>query len=316
MRGWVAVAASGVAVMALVAALAFETTAGRAAAPTIASATIAPSTATVGDRLMLTISVDHDTGVTVDGPGFGADVAGLEVVAVAVPRTEARGDARRTVLAYTLTSFRTGDVTIPPQPIAYRGTEGDGTVSTDALMVSIRSVLAPGETDLAPLKPQLDLNEGAPPPFVPALFVGAFAALTAFGYALHRRASAIKPSVTVVVAAPRRRPPHERAIADLDAIAAAGLADGDDPGEYYARIAAVVRAYLSERYTVPAYAMTRTEIERAMTGAGIERWPARLSANLLEQCDAAEFAGFRPAADRRAADLGSAYEIIAITRRA
>ncbi|MFI5179555.1 MAG: hypothetical protein ACHQO8_13375 [Vicinamibacterales bacterium] len=59
--------------------------------------------------------------------------------------------------------------------------------------------------------------------------------------------------------------------------------------------------------------MTRSELERNAAGAHIERWPARLIANLLEQCDAAEFAAFRPALERRAADLTAAYEIVELT---
>ena len=59
--------------------------------------------------------------------------------------------------------------------------------------------------------------------------------------------------------------------------------------------------------------MTRSELERGAERAGIDRWPARVIGNLLEQCDAVEFAAFRPAAERRSADLTAAYEIIELT---
>jgi hypothetical protein len=60
--------------------------------------------------------------------------------------------------------------------------------------------------------------------------------------------------------------------------------------------------------------MTRSEIEDAMTNRGIDRWPARLAADLLAKCDSVEFAGFRPAPERVDADLTGAYEIIELTR--
>ena len=121
---------------------------------------------------------------------------------VAQPRTEPHDDQSRTTIAYTLTAFRTGDLTIPAQPITYSGPDGSGTLLTAPLDVTITSVLAPGEVELRPLKPQLDIAEPAPPAVVPALFVAALAAMTAFGYVLMRRAIAIRPVGGAVVIAP------------------------------------------------------------------------------------------------------------------
>jgi hypothetical protein len=285
-----------------------------AAPPSIVSTTADPARATVGDQITLTITVDHDAATTVEGAGFGADVGAFEIVAVAPPRVEARGDASRTTIAYTLAAFRTGDLTIPPQTITYRGSGGSGTLTTGAIAVTIVSVLSPGDTELRPLKAQIDLGDPAPSPVIPALFVAAFAALTAFGYVLVRRAVAVVPmparAAPVIAAAPPSA--HEIARAALDAIASADLGAADAP-EYYARIAATVRAYLTARFDFPAYAMTRRELERSAATSGIDRWPARVIANLLEQCDAVEFATFRPAPERRAADLTAAYEIIELT---
>jgi hypothetical protein len=295
-----------------VAAAALTATSARATTPAIVSMTVEPARATVGDRITLTIAVDHDAATTVDGEGFGADAGAFEVVAVAPPRTEVRNGTARTTIAYTLTAFQAGELTIPPQSIEYRGPDGSGTLTTKATTVTIVSVLAPGDAELRPLKPQFDLQEPAPPPVVPALFVAAMAVLTAFGYELVRRAIAIRPVPVDAAAAPAPPTAHEAARAALDAIAAEEIGAAD-AAEYYARIAATVRAYLSARFGFPAYAMTRGELERDMAGAGIDRWPARLTANLLAQCDAVEFAAFRPAEQRRAADLTAAYEIIELT---
>ncbi len=280
--------------------------------PSIVSITADPARATVGDQITLTITVDHDADTTVEGAGFGADVGAFEIVAVAPPRTEPRDDVSRTTIAYTLAAFRTGDLTIPPQSITYRGPSGSGTLTTSAIPVTIVSVLSPLDTELRPLKAQIDLGDPAPSPVVPTLFIAAFAALTAFGYVLARRAAGIVPAPArasrVVVARPSA---HDIARTALDAIAAADLAA--DAPEYYARIAATVRTYLSARFDFPAYAMTRRELERSATTSGIDRWPARIIANLLEQCEAVEFATFRPAPERRTADLTAASEIIELT---
>lgn len=278
-------------------------------APAVISATLTPETATVGDRLTLTVVVDHDPSVVVEGPGFGTSFGGLELVEVATPRNDERDGSVRTTLGYTLVVFRTGELAVPPLIITYRGAS-EGSLTTESLSVRIESVLDPGDAELRPLKPQIDVDQSAPAPAVPALVVGAFAVLTAFGYVLLSRATAARPEPASGVGKPP--PPDVRARGALDELAAAGIANLD-PREFYARVAATTRGYLSERFGFPAFAMTRRELERTMTGAGVERWPARLTANLLRECDEVQFAGLPPPPQRIDADLTAAYEIIELT---
>lgn len=279
-------------------------------APRIASVTFEPQEATVGDRLTLTIAIAHDAGDTITGPGFDADFGSFEIIDIATPRTDTGNGQTTTTLVYTLTAFATGRATLPPLAVTYRGAAGEGALTTPEHAVEIVSVLAPGETELRPLKPQLEFESGAPSPLVPATFVALFALLTGAGYVLLSRAIASRPLALPVVVPPTA--PHVAARADLDALARTDLAE-HDPNGYYAAIAAIMRRYLSARFAFPAYAMTRRELDREMRRAGIDRWPARLTSNVLEQCDAVQFAGFRPAAPRRDADLTAAYEIIDLT---
>jgi len=276
--------------------------------------TMAPATATVGDRLALTITVDHRAGVTVTGPGFGGDYGGFDLVQIAPPSdAPAAGGRVRTTFVYTLAAFRTGSFTVPALAVSFTTADGRvGSVATGQASVTIRSVLTEGDAALRPLKPQLDIDTGAPSAVAPALFVAVFAALTAAGYALHRRIAATRPPALAAEAPAPAPPAGATARAALDALAASGLA-ASNPVEYYARIAATVRGYLSERFDFAAYAMTRSELERGAAGSGVDRWAARLAANLLEQCDAVQFAGFLPAPERREADLTAAYEIIELT---
>ncbi len=281
-------------------------------APAIVAVRVTPDTATIGDRLELTIEVDHDDAFTVEGPGFGANFGKLELIAIADPRTESRDGVSRTTFGYTLAAFVTGAVELPRLPVRWRGAAGEGTISTPAQTITIESVLAPNETELRPLKPQLDIADPAPSPIVPITYVAMFVALTALGYVLVSRAVGARPA-GAAAASEIALTPAEAARASLDALAAAGAA-GCDLASYYATIAVTVRRYLSERYGFPAYAMTRTELQRHMTREELGRWPARLTANLLEECDAVQFAGFSPAPERADADLTAAYEIIELTQ--
>lgn len=286
-----------------------------AAQPQIVSARIEPFVSTVGDRLTLTIVVDHDGGTTITGPGADVDFGNAELIEFADPSTEpiANSERERTTLVYTLTSFTIGTAAVPRLELTWRSEIERGTIRTQEVPYTVDSVVPPGDNTLRPLKPQLDLAQPAPPPYVPATFVLMMAGLTALGYWLIRRTIAIQPEPLRPVPVPVP-PPTAADIAreQLDAVAASGVAQSD-AAEYYTRIAAITRAYLSARFGFAAYAMTRREMERGMRRDGIDRWPARLTANLLEQCDAVEFARFRPATERRAHDLDAAYEIIALT---
>jgi hypothetical protein len=278
------------------------------AIPEIASVSLTPSLGTVGDRFQLTIEVDHDTLTTVEGPGADADFGRFELVDIADPRDETRTGSVRTTLGYTLTAFVVGSVDLPPLTVRWRG-DTEGTMTTEPQSVVIQSVLVPGDEELRPLKPQLDIADDAPSPVVPALYVAMFAGLTALGYVLVARAIRERPEAPVPVTPAAPLSPAEQARVALDALTGSGA----DTAAYYASLAAIVRRYLSERYGFAAYAMTRRELQRHMTREELGRWPARLVANLLEQCDAVQFAGFAPAAERADADLTAAYEIVELT---
>jgi hypothetical protein len=278
-------------------------------APVIASVSLTPSLATVGDRLELTIAVDHDAAFTVEGPAFGDDFGPFELVEIEEPRRQGERGPSRTTLGYTLAGFVLGSLELPPLSVRWRGGAAEGTLTTEPQSAIIQSVLVDGDDELRPLKPQLAIAEEAPSPLLPALYVAIFAALTAFGYALVARAVRERPEPVPAAAPVPPLTPAERARAALDALKLSPA----DIGGYYATLAAVVRRYLTERYGFAAYAMTRTELQRHMTRADFGRWPARLVANLLEECDAVQFAGFSPAPERADADLTAAYEIIELT---
>lgn len=286
-----------------------------AAPPQIVSARIEPFVSTVGDHLTLTIVVDHDEGTTITGPGADVPFGDLELIEITEPVTEPipNSDRERTTLVYTLAPFTTGTGALPRLDLNWRSETERGTVRTQEVPYTVDPVVAPDDNTLRPLKPQLDLAQPAPPPYVPATFVLMMAGLTAVGYWLIRRTIGIQPEpLRPVPAPPPPRTPAIEARERLDALAASGLAV-TDPAAYYTRIAAITRAYLSERFDFAAYAMTRREMEQAMRREGLDRWPARLTANLLEQCDAVEFARFEPATERRSQDLMAAYEIVALT---
>ena len=64
-------------------------------APSIDSAMLSPSTATIGDHLTMTVAVLHDDAFSIEGPGFGDSFGDFELLEVAEPRRVAEGGADR-----------------------------------------------------------------------------------------------------------------------------------------------------------------------------------------------------------------------------
>lgn len=302
--------AAALIVAALCVALVWPALPAAAQEPAVVSVSAEPARATVGDRITLTVVVEHAAATVVEAPNpsFGP----LELVATREPAVVPRDGGRAaTTLQFEVAAFETGTLETPPLELRYAGPGESGELATRGVTVTIEPVTAPEDVTLQPLKPQLEIPDPPPPPVVPAAVVAATVLFTLAGYWLVRQAIATRPP-PAMPPNPAGQPPDAVARRRLNALADSGLADRD-PREYYARLAVIVRRYLSDRYGFPAYAMTRSEIEGGMAAAGVDRWPAHLTANLIEQADAAQFAGFEPAPQRRAADLDAAFEIIAVT---
>src|SRR5688572_7619674 len=86
-------------------------------APTIDSASLSPDTATIGDHLTMTIDVLHDDAFSIEGPGFGDNFGDFELLEIAEPQRGSASGAPRTSLSYTFTTFKVGELELPPLAI-------------------------------------------------------------------------------------------------------------------------------------------------------------------------------------------------------
>ena len=110
------------------------------------------------------------------------------------------------------------------------------------------------------------------------------------------------PAAPAPAASPGRAPALVDAEAAIDA----------DPVTAYRVMSSVVKSELARRHGLHATALTSTELRRRLEDQGVDRWHARLVGGLLEERDAAIYAGYRPALERRQADLNMAREIVEV----
>lgn len=283
--------------------------------PALVLARLDRERATVGDHLTLTVAVEHEPDIVIEAPDAGADLRPLEVLEVGEPRTRSIDGGRlETRLEIVLAAFQTGDVIVPPLAVPYRQAGGgQGSVTTPPLSLLVESVIPPGEapSDIRHLKPQAAVAGGAPDWIWATLVTAGFLGVTALTTVLMAYAYR-QPSTPPL---PVRPPaPDQVARSELERLASLDLSRPREVREYYRRLAACLRRYLSDRYAFPAFAMTTRELEERMAAQGVDQWPARLVVGLLQECDAVQYAQYVPAPERARADLTSAHEIIELTR--
>jgi hypothetical protein len=300
--------------LAALAALAPRTVAAQPEEPVVVHASVDHDRVTVGDRITLTIVLEHDASVSPETlekmPAFGP----FEVLAAEPPQERALGGGHvETTLVFTVAAFSTGELEVPAIAVPYRDAAGNPAVATaPAIPISVASVIPAGEpaTDIRDLKPQLAVPGGAPAYLRPIVI--AVGVAIALGLAL-LMARLLQRRRTLAPAGPPPLPEDE-ARAELERIANLRLPEGGTPKEHYRLLGSCIRRYLTERYGFPAFAFTTAELEEQMVGRGVDRWQARLVSGLLQECDEVRYGQYVPAVARADADLTAAFEIVEMTR--
>lgn len=195
-------------------------------------------------------------------------------------------------------------------------------------------VFALGRQTLPPLRwaaggaqfqsPPLDLTVSPPPPNPSdtgdireirgpyAARMGVWWALlaalaAAAGYAAWRLTRKPAPEEASAAAAPKdARTPEERAWDALEALDGMGLS----VKEFYARLSEIVRTYLGERHQLDALRMTTYDLQRALIRGGFDPAARQLAKALLDRCDLAKFAKWKPNDQEGRRDLEGAKNLV------
>jgi hypothetical protein len=291
----------------------------RAQEPATLEVTADRTTVTVGDRITVTLVLRLPEGVQPDFSALDRQFGDLDVLLIGLPEERPLPGGRREVrVRYQVAAFRPGGTEIPPLTVPLKDAGGTaGTLTSAPIPVTVQSVLPPDQDpgDIRDLKPQVDLpyRAGLSRRAIAGMTIGAVAVALALLLAWRwwrARASAPRPQPAPV---PAPDGPEVVARAELDRISGLGLLDAGDLRQFHALIAACIRRYLTERFAFSAIAMTTAELARSMETYGVGRWPARLVAGLLSECDAVLYAGYRPARERAETNLAMAYEIVTLT---
>lgn len=274
-----------------------------------------PEQPRLGERVTLTIEVEHPSDRVVVMTRGVVRSSGLELVSTEPPMFTLRGSTQTTTFTAVLQPFSLGTVnlgSIELQVLAEDGSSEQVVAGLPAL--SIPSTLAPQRATLRPLKPQATIA-GAPPAWLaPVTYAAGVAVVTLLvggaSLLVWRRNFGAKgaPAAQVVATV------EDEARRQLDEVRSRDLLGTSDLETFYGRLSAIVRQYLEARFDFRATALTRRELERRMSAEGLDRWQTRLVSGLLERCDAAVYAKVYPPLASADHDLTLAYEIVELAR--
>ncbi len=258
---------------------------------------------TVGDRITMTVTVEHPASARVTWPD-SLDLAPFEVLGVRELPRAASGEVARAALVLTLSAFELGALAIPAFDVFVTNADGtEETLSTDAFGIEVVSVGADESGDIRDIRGPLGMPMS---PLRLALWVLLPLLLVAALWIAARRLRAKKGEVARPALGTPPKPAHEVALEALAALGASPLLERGMVKEFHIEASDILRTYVEARFAVDALEMTTVEVLAGLEAAGIDaRFRDGLRA-FLEQCDLVKFAKVRPGSDasRQLLDLG------------
>lgn len=268
--------------------------------------TVDTTLVTVGDRITMTVAVDHPVGTSVAWPD-SVDLAPFEILDARLAADEAVPQGVRSTLNLALTVFELGDVEIPSFDLSVVGPDGGIEVlSTDRFGVEVVSVGA-DETG--------DIREIRGPLLIPLSAVWLLALLLLLvilfvsAWALYRRYRRNRP-VEEVAPGPPPPPAHEVALQALERLEKSSMLERGEVKEFHIEASEIVRRYVEARFSVHALEMTTWEVVDGLERTGVDAETREALRGFLDRCDLVKFAKVRPSSDDALATLGKGRELV------
>lgn len=262
--------------------------------PVRVAAEVRPVRPRLSDSPTLSLTIDHEEGVTVVKPLFGTSIGKFTIRDMREPLPKTNNGRVVVQQVYTLDPTETGRLRIDPIAVSYvdRRPTGDNrehTIETEPLSIEVTSLLGdktPALSDLRPPAAPIALQSSIPT-WLWAILAVAIAASVALLW--HRQRGRREKAVAIRVLTP-----EELANMELDKLVASGLA-ATDIKLFYVELTAIVRRYIERTTGIRAPEQTTEEFLREISRAKTFDQDTRLRLReFLEAADLVKFAAHHP----------------------
>jgi hypothetical protein len=246
----------------------------------------------VGDRMALSVRVEHDPAAVVVWPDSLA-LGSVEVLGTELAPLSSEGGRTITNANFTLAAFELGDLEIPSFEVRVDMPDGSSNrLSTDRYVISVQSVGLDEGGDIRAIRGPL----GFPLSVIYVLpWIFLLVLLGGLGYWLWRKRRRSEVSARRSVIIPRF--PHEDAYEALDRLEVSDLLRRGEIKEYHILAAEIIRTYVEGRFGVFAMEMTTGEVVQGLRAADLPDGVVLAFAGFANGCDLVKFAKLRPPPD-------------------
>ena len=274
-----------------------------------------PVEATVGQVVVLTVSVTHPEGYEVDQVDLPEAWGPFEIRSQSSPQTVGNGDGTEmTTQTIEAALFSTGEFTTPDLSVPIRDAQGQTFGgSVQPVSVVVVSVLADGDEELQDIRPQASLPLPPVWPWILGVTLVVVAAAVA-GWLVYRRMRSKPVEAPVPKAVVDLRSAYEIAMDELAEIEEMRLPDRGRFKEHYTMASDTLRRFLYGEHGVPAIDRTTDEIRHGLTWTPVDDEHARMVVGTLRECDLVKFARYGPEIEEARGLVGGVRHMVELTR--
>jgi len=262
---------------------------------------------TIGDALNYTVTLGCPPDYRLLPPEKPAEIGLWEVKDLKI--AQEKKDKLYSYLNYTLTTFTTGEVTIPEMEFQFIDVNGStATVKTLSSAITVESVLGlvKGPAGIRDIKPPLSLKIPAGIYIFWFLVVAALCLGAWFWYQNYRKGLPQLPQGPVEPAVP----PYQTAMEELEKLKNSGLVEEVKMKEFYIALSEIIRKYLAAVYSIDTMDKTTGEIYQELRKHEQDKKALINIREFFEECDLVKFAKFKPDAKTAWEDFERAEKTI------
>lgn len=251
------------------------------------------SVITIGDLIRYEVQIIAGEGVEIPTARFHPDLHEFEILDFSLaeqPRKE--GNQRIWVDEYVISTYATGDYTIPPYRLSYRVvTEGEEAQELEAssgpVRIEVKSVTAEESeaADIEDIKPPVPIE--SPGKWWIVLLIGLGVAGAVCGllvYLRFRRRGKEKEAAPPL-------PPHELALLELEALRGSEIVFEARAEQFSVAVSAIIRSYVEGRFGIPALERTTDETLEALQDHPVGADHTEAFGHFFDSCDLVKFGG-------------------------
>lgn len=253
---------------------------------------VTPRQATVGDLIIYSIRVRHDSNIELTQPEFSPP-EGLEAVDQGTKELARKSNQTHKEYSFRVRADLVGHYEFPaltiPFTVSHAGKKTvPGQIASPKAQVEVQSVLhLEGEqTDIRDIKPLEDIGKNWLPVALGVLAAILVIALAIYFYLKRKKTSLKKSTLEQEILSP-----HEAALRDLNNLKNKGLLEKGLIREYYFELSEIFRRYLGAIFDFPALDWTTEEIKLFLNRSPqLNSEISQKVAFILEQTDLVKFA--------------------------